>query len=1192
MTMSSVWQSRRWMAEDLLAQATRISKGFDPNLFISLTGTAADIDSLAYQQLKQVLMVMRRDYPDARFIYLMGRHPDGTIFLYADSESPDSPDYSPPGDIFHEARDTEQLVFHSGFPVFHAPLKDRWGTWATAYVPISDPQTASVLAVLGMDIAREDWNRKLFRAAWPALSVMFIALGLILGAALVVHRRRSAPVSTGNEAWSPEVVLVLLIGALVTVYAGWTANRYESRRAVSAFHHLADSELNRVQRQLIQLRDYFLPPVARSIAVMDSFDAQTFLKLLPPDDGVFSPAWGWVVAVSSDDREAVEATWSAEGREYVIWEVDPEGTPRPVADRPVYFPLRFINDPERDGMGALGFDLGSEPRRRAAIESAALTGLPVATDPLQLVTEAVDRRTMLVLYPVFQDPAREELEGFLLSTLEVRRWFSHLLRTSSVYHQIDLMPLGETDLPIRLLGGAASPASGLPSDAVVRHLWLFGKIFRLSAVPSAAVRVSGFVGAGLWTTLFGMLATISLSALTDMTLRHRRDLERLVRQRTEALSESEQRYALLARQARSIVWEVNEDGRYTYVSDVMTDVLGYEPDELIDRIGLYELAPEEDRFALKDFLNRCIAGKSALFNHEWRMRAKDGRVFWMRSNGVPLIDSDGRRAGYRGWDTDITDRKRVELERERLLEEAEASRAVLLNAMEKQQAAAEEVRRLYAAVEQLPVTVVITDATGAIEYANPAFEAVTGYSRAEAIGQNPRVLKSGKHDDAFYRSLWDTISAGSIWRGRIINKRKDGELIQEEATISPVRDEQGLITHYVAIKRNITQELLREEMLRQAQKMDSIGRLAGGIAHDFNNMLGVILGNAELALEQVDPEQPVYGDLNEICKAARRSADLTRQLLAFARRQAVRPLVLELNDTVSGMLTMLRRLISESITLDFVPDRNPAPVRMDPSQLDQLLVNLCVNARDAIEDSGMITIRTQTTSLTPDDCEGREGVHPGEYVVLSVADTGRGMDRETLEHAFEPFFTTKKKGEGTGLGLATVYGIARQSGGFVEVESQRGQGAVFSIYLPRHNVMSVEIVEQAAMPSLAGSHETILLVEDEPGVLSITRRMLQRLGYEVLAAATPKEALAIAEAQRDRIALLLTDVIMPDMNGRELSERILAIKPGLPCLFMSGYSAEVITSKGIVWEGIHFVPKPFTAESLAEAVRETLADVG
>jgi nitrogen-specific signal transduction histidine kinase/ActR/RegA family two-component response regulator len=387
---------------------------------------------------------------------------------------------------------------------------------------------------------------------------------------------------------------------------------------------------------------------------------------------------------------------------------------------------------------------------------------------------------------------------------------------------------------------------------------------------------------------------------------------------------------------------------------------------------------------------------------------------------------------------------------------------------------------------------------------------------------------------------------------------------------------------------DLTERKQLETQLIQAQKMESVGRLAGGVAHDFNNMLGVIIGNAEMAMKEVNRREPLYQSLHDILNAGTRSADLTRQLLAFARKQTVSPKIMDLNETVTGMLKMLQRLIGENITLGWHPGHNLWKVRIDPSQIDQLLANLTVNARDAIDRTGKITIETSNVTCDEAYCADRPEWVPGDFVVLAVSDSGCGIEKEALANIFEPFFTTKKEGQGTGLGLATVYGIVKQNNGFINVYSEPGQGTTFRLYLPRYQSDVPQAADDIRERAIPRGTETILIVEDEEAVLKLTKAMLEALGYTVLAAPDRNHALHLAREDRGNIHLLLTDVVMPDMNGKELSELIMAIKPDLKRLYMSGYTADVIARQGTLEEGVKFIPKPFSLQDLALKVREAL----
>ena len=489
----------------------------------------------------------------------------------------------------------------------------------------------------------------------------------------------------------------------------------------------------------------------------------------------------------------------------------------------------------------------------------------------------------------------------------------------------------------------------------------------------------------------------------------------------------------------------------------------------------------------------------------------------------------------------------------------------------------------------------IIGADGIQHYTSPAAERITGFPLDELQEKNfahiihpddlPRVqavfVEAMAHPEKIHHVTYRHIHKTKGW----VHMEAVGQSALTEPSVNGV----------VVSARDITERIHNEEerdrlqaQLSHAQKMESVGRLAGGVAHDFNNMLGVILGHAELAMSQISQNHPLYINLQEIQKSAERSADLTRQLLAFARKQTVVPKVLDLNITVENTLSMLRRLIGENIKLIWQPGAQPKPVKVDPSQIDQILANLCVNARDSIQGAGTITIETSSALFEASSLAPNADIVPGEYACLSISDTGCGMDSETIANIFEPFFTTKSVGEGTGLGLATVYGIVKQNHGFIDVRSEPAKGTSFHIYLPHHKSHIDQTLHQPPSPRTTKGQETILLVEDEPAILGVGKSMLERLGYHVLGASTPSEATRLAESYPETIHLLMTDVVMPEINGRDLAKNLLAIYPGLRRLFMSGYTADVIALHGVLDDGVHFIQKPFTMKALSEKVREAL----
>jgi len=475
---------------------------------------------------------------------------------------------------------------------------------------------------------------------------------------------------------------------------------------------------------------------------------------------------------------------------------------------------------------------------------------------------------------------------------------------------------------------------------------------------------------------------------------------------------------------------------------------------------------------------------------------------------------------------------------------------------------------------------------GRILMFNRAIREMLGYADEEFASLSIAELASPASRDELVASFSPRGNDSSGAISRIELRQKDGGALMVDVSVSPFQiDDRPCVA---GIVRDISTRLSLEEQLRQAQKMEAIGQLAGGVAHDYNNMIMGISNYAELCQKRVveDPETREW--LDEIASLAKRSAGLTRQLLAFARQQTITPKVLDLNDTVAAMLKMLRSLIGEDINLVWKPGADLWDLHMDPGQIDQILANLCVNARDAIGGNGQVVIATENKHIDQSYCAKRRDLSPGDYVVLTVSDDGCGMDHATVERAFEPFFTTKPVGEGTGLGLATVYGIVKQNNGMVNLYSEPGQGATFRIYLPRHEKPATEQPEEEPQDEPAGGSETILLVEDEPGVRIPAQIFLEDFAYRVLAAEGPKQALKLAEEHPGEIDLLITDVVMPNMNGRELADKLQAQFPSMRCLYISGYTADIIAHRGVLDDGVDLLNKPFGFKELAHKVREVL----
>ncbi len=759
---------------------------------------------------------------------------------------------------------------------------------------------------------------------------------------------------------------------------------------------------------------------------------------------------------------------------------------------------------------------------------------------------------------IYMSPVIEKISGYHPSEL-IGRPFSDFLHPE--------------DLP-RIFENFQRVLSGKNGQGEYRILCKSGKYLWVKTNSQPFVKGNQVVG------LRGVLNDVSERKLAQEALQEAYgELENRVRERTaelaetnrklrkeiserkqaeETLQESEEQLRTVLESSVEGIITINEQGIVESFNPAAERMFGYSASEILGK-NISMLVPEPHHSEHDGYLKNYLeTNKKKIIGTRCEVDAqhKDGTIFPIELS-VSEAFLVGRRL-FTGIVHDIIERRKTE----------------------------EMLRRLSTAVEQTAESVVITDLGGNIEYVNPSFGVITGYMAWEVLGRNMNILKSNRHGSDYYHDLWKTLGDGEVWKGQFINKKKNGDIYHQKAVISPVRNAGGQIVNYVAVLRDITQEVLLEEQLRHSQKMESIGQLAGGVAHDFNNALASIMGYAEMIAEMEDLPVKARKGITVIEKASLRASGITRQLLAFSRKQEPNLQVMNLNEAVDQTTTFLRKTIGLNITIENKLSHNLGMVRADEGQIQQVLMNLCLNARDAIEKKGSILIETSNLEVDKDFARAQLEAQPGPYVTVSVTDNGQGMDKETLQRIFDPFFTTKEIGKGTGLGLSIVYGIVKSHCGFINVSSKPGRGTTFKVYLPRTTARQ-DRKRKNGKPVRRGN-ETILVVDDDKLVLELASDLLENYGYRCITAGNGGQAVELYRREYEKIDLVLLDFAMPETNGVEIFEQMRKINPGIVAIITSGFQQE-FNKRELLKTGFSaFITKPFQTRQLAGAVRNAL----
>ena len=632
----------------------------------------------------------------------------------------------------------------------------------------------------------------------------------------------------------------------------------------------------------------------------------------------------------------------------------------------------------------------------------------------------------------------------------------------------------------------------------------------------------------------------------------------------QSIIASETRMRDIMNSVPDIIYALDEHGLFSSVNEAASKLLGIPSSNILGRHFADFIHPDDKSMIRDLFANAVAEHAQKPRNLRFRLCNCDGEPVWISMNSRLVYGSDDTFLGEQGVIRDV-----------RTVREYE-----------------EELQQLAAAVNQADESIIITDRRGVIEYVNPFFEQMTGYTKDEVLGQNTSILKSGKHSEHFYDDLWSTLRTGNTWRGRFTNRKKDGTLFDENAVVSPVMNPEGKIMHYVAVKRDITQEVALESQLRESQKMEAIGRLAGGIAHDFTNSLVVILNCAQMAKKRIADDSEAHELLDQVVAAAEKTSSLTSQLLAFSHSHQISPRVMNLNKVINGIDTMIQRMMGSNTHLHIRPSTEPIFVKIDPSQIEQILIHLAVNANDAMPNGGTLTITTSSARFTQAEAIQMNTSHHsdvpvfGDMAVISITDSGCGMPTDIRTHAFEPFFTTKGRTKSTGLGLSTVYAIAQKHGGCIDVHSSPGYGTTFHIYLPLADGGTTSAENASA--TMPRGKERIMVIENNMIFRRALVGQLKSRGYSVFEVDDAHSAITSFRKTRDDIDLVITDLIMPNLNGKEIERELKEIKSDVKVLFTSAYPHEHLVDAQLLSEADPLLLKPFSVKDVSLAVRHIL----
>lgn len=943
-------------------------------------------------------------------------------------------------------------------PVLLGGLGDGGRDLLVSCAPITDAGPDEVaLDIVMLGTKHESTARLAFREGWPA-ALLGLSLGVFwYGWCRLRMRAASADQSQWKRVTFLDSGMACATGLILTLIAVWEIRNHYHVHVQAAFIHNVNSKEQRLINSLFNIRNLGTHAITSFFESSDEVDAREFASFTRHLSHISSvETWAWVSRVGNEDRRRFEHHIGVRDGipDFGIWEWDAQRKRVPAPNKPVYFPISLMVLSRQSAAG-LGLDIGADPTIAETLARAAQDNLATATPVTELLPDPSPG--IVLVHPVTNLPDGCPA-GFALAVVNVQELLQRILSRDRLldcdFYQV--FPDGGMWL-VSTTGQNPPPARGTRNSSETRPVLAFGNTYALRTRTGPGFQSPGHSRPDFIGFVSGLLVTGAMTTMVATQGRRREKLEAIVADRTRDLQGSENRYDELAKHSGTITWEIDATARYTFISEVVTELLGYSPAEIVGRWHVWDLHPEKGREEFRLLAMDLLRKKEILHNFENPIVTRDGRELWVESTATPIFDDDGRLIGARGWDMDITARRKSD----------------------------EKLQLLGAALNAAGNSVMITDVDGRIEWINRAFTESSGYSMEEVVGKTPgELLKSGAHSPDFYQEMWRTILAGKVWSSEIINRRKDGTELPEWVTITPMLNPEGDIGHFIAIKRDLTSEKLREKQLLRTQRLESIGTLAGGIAHDLNNALAPVMMAVDM-LKVTSDEQERSELLHLIQSSARRGAGMVQQLLAFARGSEGSRELIDPRRIVAEIENLLRDTFPREIRWQTDYAREGAAVMGDATQMHQVLLNLCVNARDAMPEGGTLTLGLANVEIDENHSGAMSGNTSGKYVRITVSDTGDGIPDTIIDRIFDPFFTTKGSGKGSGLGLPTSHKIVKDHGGFILVSSPPDGGCRFEVFLPaRQSAADPGGTAPVEVPP-AGGGESILIADDDTQILQI-----------------------------------------------------------------------------------------------------------